>query len=267
MTELATTFLSTHPCPLLGLAGRVAIVTGASRGIGAATAVWLARAGARVCVNYLHHAEAAQAVVREIQTSGGQAFAHQADVRDPEAVGRLVEAVHHHYGPVEILVNNAFPGFQGGDLSDLPWETFQNQIDGILKAAYLMTRAVLPDMRARRFGRIVNVGTTSLYELNERHTPYISAKGALLAFTRGLARDLGPDGICVNYVSPGLTWRDRTRPQPEDFGPRHRARTPLGRNPTADDVAKAILFLCSDLAGFITGVHLPVCGGLVMQVG
>lgn len=257
----------TRACPLLGLEGKVAIVTGASRGIGAATAVWLARAGARVCVNHHQQTDAAQAVAAEIQASGGTAFAGQADVRDPATVTRPVETVHHHCGPVDILVNNAFPGFQGGDISDLPWDIFQNQVDGILKAADLMVRAVLPDMRARRAGRIVNIGTTSLYELNERHTPYISAKGALLAFTRGLARDLGPDGICVNYVSPGLTWRDRTRPQPADFGPRHRARTPLGRNPTADDVAKAILFLCSDLAGFVTGVHLPVCGELVMQVG
>jgi 3-oxoacyl-[acyl-carrier protein] reductase len=252
---------------LLGLEGAVALVTGASRGIGAATAVWLARAGAHVCVNYRERADAAEAVVARIVADGGQAFAHRADVVDAAAVAAMVGAVHERYGPVTVLVNNAFPGFQGGDVAEVDWSVFERQIEGILKGAYVATRAVLPDMRAAKKGRIVNVGTTSLYDLNERHTPYVSAKGALLAFTRGLARDLGPDGICVNYVSPGLTWRETDRPQPEEFGPRHRARTPMGRNPDADDLARAILFFCSDLAGFVTGVHLPVCGGLVMHVG
>lgn len=252
---------------ILGLDGAVAIVTGGSRGIGAATAVWLARAGARVCVNYREREAAAEAVIARIQAEGGQAFADQADVRDEPSVTKMIAAIHERYGTIDILVNNAFPGFQGGDLAEVPWETFQNQLDGILKSAYTMTRAVLPDMRSRGRGRIVNVGTTSLYDLNERHTPYISAKEALLGLTRGLARDLGPDGITVNYVSPGLTWRDPEQPQPDTFGPRHRARTPLGRNPNADDIAKTILYFCSDLADFVTGVHVPVCGGLVMQVG
>jgi 3-oxoacyl-[acyl-carrier protein] reductase len=252
---------------LLGLDGAVALVTGASRGIGAATAVWLARAGAHVCVNYRARAAEADAVVAKIRAEGGEAFAQPADVTTESAIAEMIAAIHGRYGPVDILVNNAFPGFRGGDIEEVSWETFEDQIEGILKAAFLMTRAVLPDMRARKSGKIVNVGTTSLYELNERHTPYISAKGALLAFTRGLARDLGPEGIIVNYVSPGLTWRDLELSQPETFGPRHRARTPLGRNPNADDVAKVILFFCSDLARFVTGVHVPVCGGLVMQVG
>lgn len=251
---------------LLGLDGTVALVTGASRGIGAATARLLGQAGARVCVNYHTRAEAAAAVVAAISDEGGTAFAHAADVTDPDAVGRLIAAIHDRYGPVGVLVNNAFPGFRGGDLAEVEWEVFQAQLDGILKGAYVTVRAVLPDMRRARAGKIVNVGTTSLYDLNERHTPYISAKGALLAFTRGLARDLGPDNIAVNYVSPGLTWRE-DRPQPEDFGPRHRARAAMGRNPDAVDVARVILFCCSDLASFVTGVHLPACGGLVMQVG
>ena len=128
-------------------------------------------------------------------------------------------------------------------------------------------QAVLPTMRAKGGGSIVNIGTTAMFDFNKNHTPYIAAKGAHLALTRGLATDLGADNIRVNMVSPGKIWTDRKSPQPDDFVPVARTRTPLGRNANADDVAGAVVFFASDLSRFITGVNLPVCGGFIMEGG
>lgn len=169
-------------------------------------------------------------------------------------------------GAVDVLVNNAFPGFKGGAIDEVPWETYQMFVEGILKAPYWMVRAVLPGMKRQRWGRIVNIGTTAMYELNEHSTAYIAAKGALLALTRGLARDLGPSNICVNMVSPGLVYT-RTGPRPPDWGLEHAGRAALGRNPTPWEVAGAVTFLASPLADAVTGAHLPVCCGLVMHMG
>ena len=125
-------------------------------------------------------------------------------------------------------------------------------------------------MRKQKQGSIINIGTTSLHEgiEDKSHTPYVAAKGALLALTHGLANDLGKDGIRVNMVSPGICWTQRGKPQPKIFCKDHRKRTPLlGRNTEAQDVANVIIFYASHLSGLVTGTHLPVCGGLVMCVG
>jgi 3-oxoacyl-[acyl-carrier protein] reductase len=248
------------------LEGRVALVTGGSRGIGAAICRCLAEHGASVAINYHNRHDDAAAVAGAITTSGGHAILAPADVTQEAAVRAVVTQVHDELGPINILVNNAWPGWRGGLIDEVAWDTYHWYTEQIVHAAYNTVRSVVPSMKERRWGRIVNIGTTSMYELNTHHTAYIAAKGALLAFTRGLARDLGPANILVNMVTPGLVYSGEGRPPP-DWGQPHAGRTALGHNPTTRDVAGAVIFLASPLADAITGVQLPVCCGLVMQVG
>lgn len=248
------------------LAGRVALVTGGSRGIGAAICRRLAEHGALVALNYRSNHAAAASVAATITAAGGRVMLAQADVTQEAAVVAMVTSVERELGAVDILVNNAWPGWRGGAIDELPWETYQWYIDQIVRATYHTVRAVLPAMKQRRWGRVITMGTTSMYELNQHHTPYIAAKGALLALTRGLARDLGPANICVNMVSPGLVYSGDAIPPP-DWGQPHAARTALGRNPNAWEVAGAVAFLASPWSDAITGVQLPVSCGLLMQAG
>jgi 3-oxoacyl-[acyl-carrier protein] reductase len=249
------------------LAGHAAFVTGGARGIGAAICRRLAANGAAVAVNYRRSRDAAEAVVAGIAAAGGVAVAAPADVTDAKRSARALREAGEALGrAIDVLVHNAWPGWKGGTVDEVPWETYQWYVDQMLRPAVELTRAALPPMRAARWGRVVLLGTTSMYELNQGHTPYIAAKGAMLALARGLARDLGPDGITVNMVSPSLVWSG-DGPAPADFGAAHRSRSALGRLVSADDVAGAVVFLASRLADAITGVQLPVSGGGPMHGG
>ena len=248
------------------LKDQTAIITGASRGCGAATALRFAREGAAVVVNYAHDAKAAAAIVGRITAAGGRAVAVAADVTDAGAVKAMAETAKRIFGGrIDVLVNNAFPGFIGGTVGDASWEAFQAAWEPIVHGAFNCCQAVLPTMTGQRYGRIINLGTTGIWELNDAHAPYITAKGALVTLTRSLARDYGKFNITANMVTPGLVWTDLEAPQPSPHPSPHAQRAPLGRVTTADDVAKACVFFASDLADFITGANLPVCGGLVMQ--
>ena len=249
------------------LAGHAAFVTGGACGIGAAICRRLAANGAAVAVNYRRSRDSAEAVVAEIVAAGGSAVAAHADVTNSQRSARALREAGEALGrAVDVLVHNAWPGWKGGTIDEVSWDTYQWYVDQMLRPAVELTRAALPPMRAGRWGRIVLLGTTAMYELNQGHTPYLAAKGAMLALTRGRARDLGPDGITVNMVSPSLVWTGEG-PTPPDFGAAHRARGALGRLVTADDVAGAVVFLASPLAAAITGVQLPVSGGGPMHVG
>jgi 3-oxoacyl-[acyl-carrier protein] reductase len=248
------------------LAGRTAFVTGGARGIGAAVCRRLAANGAAVAVNYRRSRALAEALVAEIEAAGGSAIVAPADVADPKDAVKALGAAARKLGPVEILVHNAWPGWKGGAIEDVPWATYQWYVDQMLRPAVELTRAALGPMKAARWGRIVLLGSTSMYELNQHHTPYIAAKGAMLALTRGLARDVGAQGITVNMVSPSLVWTGEG-PVPREFEDAHRSRNALGRLPTPDEVAGAVVFLASPLADAVTGVQLPVSCGSPMHVG
>lgn len=249
------------------LAGHAAFVTGGARGIGAAICRRLASNGAAVAVNYRKSREAAERLVGEIRAAGGTAVEAPADVSDTK---RAIKALHGAAAalskPIDVLVHNAWPGWKGGTVDEVAWDTYQWYLDQMLRPAVELTRAALPAMRDARWGRVVLLGTTAMYELNQGHAPYVAAKGAMLALTRALARDLGPDNVTVNMVSPGLVWTG-DGPAPDDFGEAHRARTALGRLATADDVAGAVVFLAGPLGDAVTGVQLPVSGGSPMHVG
>lgn len=246
----------------IDLAGKTVLVTGSSRGLGAAIARRLAAAGATVAIHYAGGAERAAALVQEIETSGGHAVAVGGDFHDATAVERAMAEVRQRLGHVDVLVNNVGREEQLGPALELGWDAYQGILDLNLRAAYLTSRAVAPGMRERKWGRIVNILSMALHGQPRSMAAYSTAKGALHSFTQALAVDLGPDNITVNAVSPGWIPVERHGPSTLPGRAATAARTPLGHLGTPDDVAGAVLFLASDLANFITGVEIPVCGGV-----
>lgn len=244
---------------------RVVLITGASRGIGAATARLLATYGAAVAVNYLNNAAAAERVVQHITSGGGRAIAVQADVRVRDDVEHMVKTVGEHLGPIDTLVLNAHISSPIAPFVDLPWEEFEAKITGEMQAAFYCVKAVVPGMRARKKGCIVATSSGVSQYPPVGASAHSAAKSALNAFMRSLALELGPVGIRVNIVAPGLIMTDNTAPLPEQMKHMMARRTPLRRNGQPEDIAGAILMLVLDEAGFVTGNYLNVDGG--MQLG
>lgn len=246
----------------IDLSGKNALVTGSSRGLGASMARRLAAAGAAVAVHYVAGGERAAAIVQEIVAGGGRAIAIGGDFHDAAAVERALADAQHRLGGIDILVNNVGREEQLGPALELDWAAYQGILDLNLRAAYLASRAVVPGMRERKWGRIINILSMAMHGHPRSMAAYSTAKGALHSFTQALAVDLGPDNITVNAVSPGWIPVERHGPGTLPGRAATAARTPLGHLGTPDDVAGAVLFLASDLANFITGVEIPVCGGV-----
>ena len=247
------------------LENKVAIVTGSSRGIGAAIAQLLAAHGARVLVNCATRQDAGERVVAEIVAGGGRALLVQADVTVRDDVQRMVETAERKLGPVDILVNNANMSFPIKPFAEYAWEDFERKLVSELRASFFCCQAVVAKMMARGSGCIVNVSSGLSRISGPGFVAHSSAKSALDAFSRSLALELGPSGIRVNVVAPGLTLTDATAHQPEQMRVAAAARTPLRRIGEPDDIAGAVLFFCTDWARFVTGTYLPVCGGSQMS--
>lgn len=233
------------------LAGRVALVTGASRGIGAAVAARLAANGASVAIGYHERESAAAAIRSAIEAVGGRAVLAPADLGDERQTRRMLEAVRDELGEIDVVVHCAWPRWKSGAADQVPWQDFEGFFDGMVGSAHRLIAGVVPGMRARHTGSVILLGTTSMYELNPGHAAYVTAKGALLALTRSLARDVGPDGVRVNMLSPGLVWTGEG-PTPPDWGAEHVRRAAFGRLPTAHEIAGVAVFLASDLAAAVT---------------
>lgn len=248
------------------ISDRVALVTAGSRGIGAATAKALAEAGAAVVVNYLDDSAEAHEVCHAIQAGGGRGLALRGDVSDPEAVERMVSQGAQHFGQaVDIVVNHADPGLTVRPFLDLSWAEIEQQIHAQVRGAFHCIKAALPGMLAQNSGRVVNIGSTQAWNAPPpQWTAFVMAKAALNALTRSLASELGASGIRVNMVSAGLTEGDSISVIPERLRKVHAMQTPLRRLATPEDVARAVVFLCSSGGDFITGADVPVCGGNVM---
>jgi 3-oxoacyl-[acyl-carrier protein] reductase len=249
---------------------RTIIVTGASRGIGAALAKAFAAEGGLVVVNYLSNEAAALQVVEACRALGGQALAIAADVTSESEVKAMMARIADEVGKVDAVVNNAFAPyiFDPDDRTrfwDTPWSAYQTQFDGALKATYNMCQAVLPLMKQRLRGSIVNMTSDLVARPSIPYHDYTTAKSALIGFSRTLAAELGPLGVRVNCVAPGLVYpTDASRATKEEVREALIAQTPLRRIATPEDITGPVLFLASDWSGFVTGQTLHVDGGLVM---
>ncbi len=243
------------------LKGKVALVTGASRGIGRAVALELARAGAAVAVNYAASEAAAQEVVREIKTLGVEALAVKFDVAEVEAVAQGIEEIEKALGPVDILVNNA--GLtRDALLMRLKEEDWDRVLSVNLKGTFLVTKAVIPGMLKRRWGRIINISSVVAFSGNPGQTNYAASKAGLVGFSRSLALEVARRGVTVNVVAPGFIETDMTAALSEKARDALLSQVPMGRAGTPEEVAHAVAFLASEKASYITGAVLHVNGGL-----
>ena len=243
---------------------KVALVTGASRGIGAATARLLGRHGAAVGVNYLASDVKAGEVVAGIEEAGGRAVALQADVRDPGQVGRMVSLLEDALGPIDVLVLNASVSFEVKPFLQMDWADFEAKLLGEMQAAFHCVRAVAPSMVERGAGTIVGVSSTLSRHPGEGFASHSAAKSGLDAFLKSLALELGPKGVRVNVVAPGLTLTDATAFVPDEQKDLLARMTPLRRNALPEDVAGVILALSCDETRFVNGAYVPVSGGHLM---
>jgi 3-oxoacyl-[acyl-carrier protein] reductase len=248
----------------MNLHGKVAFVSGGSRGIGAAAALMLARQGAKVAVNYVQQADAAQEIVDRIRNAGGEAELAKADVRDPEQVKEAVAHIQSTLGAIDILVCNAHMSFVMKPLMGMQWEEFAQKLNDEMKAAFTLTQAMLPAMMAREYGRIIYVSSNAADVAVPYMAAHGSAKAALNAFAKSVALENAPYGITANVVSPGMVQTDASSYTPDAIKQQIAAMTPLERIAQPDDVSGAIAFLASEESRFITGTCTNVNGGAYM---
>ncbi|MBQ5636855.1 MAG: 3-oxoacyl-[Selenomonadales bacterium] len=245
------------------LEGKVALVTGASRGIGRAVAIRLAKSGAKIAVNYAGNQAAAEEVKQIIEENGGEAILVQADISNAESVDAMVAAVMEAFGRIDILVNNA--GITRDTLlmrmKEADWNAvIQTNLTGV----FYVTKAVSKIMMKQRYGKIVNMSSVVGLMGNAGQANYAAAKAGVIGFTKSMAKELAARNITVNAIAPGFIATDMTAVLSDKVKEDLATKIPMGRLGEADDIASAVLFLVSDSASYITGQTLNVDGGMVM---
>ena len=246
------------------LEGKVAIVTGASRGIGRAVAINLAQSGADVVVNYSGSEGAAQETVEAVQALGRKAIKIKANVANADEVAAMVEEAHKEFGHIDILVNNA--GLtRDGLLMRMKDEEWFDIMQTNLTSVFHLSKAMLRSMMKKRFGRIITIGSVVGSMGNPGQSNYCAAKAGLIGFSKGLAKEVASRGITVNVVAPGFIATDMTEVLTEEQKAGILGNVPAGRLGEPKDIAKAVAFLASDDAAYITGTTLHVNGGLYMS--
>lgn len=248
------------------LSGKVILITGASRGIGAATAKRLARCGAAVVINYHRNRDRALEVLQEIEKGGGSAMIFQADVTQKKQVEDMARAARERFAEVDVLVNNAYFPFEVNPLHQISWEGLEVATHHELAALYNCTRAFTPAMIDKKRGKIIVVSSRLAQQPLPRLGAYAAAKAALEAMANTMAIELGPLGITVNVVTPAMTLTDASAIMPEEYKERVRQSRPLRKHLYPEDIAGTIAFLATDDADMLTGSNVLVTGGSHFQL-
>ena len=247
--------------PPFSLANRVALVTGSSTGLGKATAACLGKAGAKVALNYANNRSRADTALAELREAGITAELFQADVTDEAEVDSMVTAIEGSLGPVDIAVLNATPAQPQKPIEEYDWAFYQQMLDFFIKSPYLLARRLLPSMKARRHGRLINI-TSEVFLLGVKpFSAYVAAKGGQTGWSRSMANELASDRITVNMIAPGWIPVERHENDPQEDKDAYLASVPMGCWGTPEDVGWAAAYLASDEAAFVTGQTIAVNGG------
>ncbi len=247
------------------LSGKVVLITGASRGIGAAAARRLAAGGASVVVNYLNRRGEADKVLKDVENEGASGMVWQADVTDRSQVERMARAVGENFGPVDVLVNNAFFPFEIAPQLQLSWKGLEEALTKELAALHNCVQAFVPGMSEKKKGKIIVVSTRLAQQPLPRMGAYAAAKAGLESMANTLAIELGPSGISVNIVTPAFTLTDASTVMPESYKEKARLSRPLQKHLYPEDIAGAIAFLAGDESDMVTGSNILVTGGSHLQ--
>ena len=249
----------------IDLTGRVAVVTGGSGELGRVMVRTLAKCGASVAINYMKSKEKAELIRRDAETLGVRAMTVQADITDAKSIAEMQKAVTRTLGDADIIVNNAVIQIHPWQsVLDESLEDFESQFRSCVLHNVLMAKAFTPAMIKKRWGRVIGISTECAMQCTPTQGAYASAKRGMDGVLRVLAREIGQHNITVNQVAPGWTISDRDRAAGTERQENYDKNVPLRRRGTDQDIANAVAFLASDLAAYITGVYLPVCGGDVM---
>jgi len=248
----------------IDLRRRVCVVTGASGELGRVISRTLGAAGAKVALHYFSGEDRAAALLEELQSLGVAAMTVQADVTEMGSVAAMHDAVKAEFGPPDVIVDNAVIQYTWVSVLEQSLDDFESQFRSCVMHNVHMVKAFAPGMIAKGWGRVVGINTECAMQCLENQAAYASAKRGMDGLYRVLARELGPNGITVNQVAPGWMISDQVRADGTESQPDYEAKVLLNRRGTDQDVANAVAFLTSDLAEFITGAFIPVCGGSVM---
>ena len=243
------------------LLNKVALVTGSSRGLGSGIALALGKAGAKVCLNYLNNSEAAEKTLTKLREEGIHAAMFRADASDKEQVESMIEAIEEKFCSLDILVPNATPDQPQKPIEEYDAEFYRQMYEFFVMSPFHLTRAVLPGMKKRGHGRIINITSEVFHSSVPEFSAYVAAKGGQIGWSRSMANELAPHGITVNTVAPGWIPTERHENDPQEDKDAYLKTIPLGRWGKPDDVGNAVSYFSSDEASFITGQTLCVNGG------
>lgn len=247
------------------LDGHVALVTGSSAGLGKAIALKLGQAGAKVAINYSNNVSRAEIALAELQNQGCKAILVKGDVTQEEDVAAIYEAIATQLGSVDILVLNATGNQPQIPFEEYTWQDFQTMIDFFIKSPFLLTRACLPAMKEKQWGRIINISSDVFFRTVNNFSAYVTAKGGQIGFTRSMATELAPFGITVNAIAPGWIPVERHETTPQEKKDAYQARIPMQQWGTPQDIAEAVLYFASQESRFVTGQYLCINGGISLM--
>ena len=242
------------------LQGHVALVTGSTTGLGKGVALALGKAGAKVAINYFNNEERAERAFAEFTEAGCEGVLVRGSAVDKDDIDRMVATVSESLGDVDILVVNATPDQPHMPIEEYDWDFHQEMLDYFVKSPFLLTRAVLPKMKERKWGRIINIGSEVFQKSVPNFSPYVAAKGAQYGWTRSMAVELAPWNITVNLIAPGWIPTERHESDPQEEKDGYIAGVPMGRWGTPEDVGQAAAYYASEEAGYVSGQTICVNG-------